>query len=43
MTRRHTPEQVITKVRQGQKMPNEGRPLIELVKELQVTEAAWYR
>jgi len=43
MTRRHTPEQVIAKVRQGQKMLNERRPLIEVVKELQVTEATWYR
>lgn len=43
MARRHTPEQVIAKVRQGQKMLNEGRLLIEVVKELQVTEATWYR
>jgi putative transposase len=41
MARRHTPEQVIAKVRQGQKMLNEGRR--EVVKELQVTEATWYR
>lgn len=43
MACRHTPEQVIAKVRQGQKMLNEGRPVIEVVKELQVTEATWYR
>jgi putative transposase len=43
MARRHTPEQVIAKVRQGQKMLNDGRPMIEVVKELQVTEATWYR
>lgn len=36
-------EQVIAKVRQGQKMPNTGQPLIEGVKELQVTETTWYR
>ena len=43
MARRHTPDQVIVKVRQGQKMLNDGRPMIEVIKELQVTEATWYR
>ncbi len=43
MARRHTPEQVIAKVRQGQKMLNDGRPMIEVIKELQITEATWYR
>lgn len=43
MARRHTPEQVIAKVRQGQKMLNDGRPVVEVIKELQVTEATWYR
>ncbi|MBG6226804.1 transposase-like protein [Arthrobacter sp. CAN_A2] len=43
MARRHTPDQVIAKVRQGQKMLNDGRPMIEVIKELQVTEATWYR
>lgn len=43
MARRHTPDQVIAKVRQGQKMLNDGKPMIEVIKELQVTEATWYR
>lgn len=43
MARRHTPDQVIAKVRQGQKMLNEGHPMIEVIKELQITEATWYR
>lgn len=43
MARRHTPDQVIAKVRQGQKMLNDGRPMIEIIKELQITEATWYR
>ncbi|MGP9662867.1 IS3 family transposase, partial [Arthrobacter sp. AOP36-C1-22] len=43
MARRHTPDQVIAKVRQGQRMLNEYRPLIEFLKELEVTEATWYR
>ena len=42
MARRHTPDQVIAKVRQGQKMLNEHPPLIEVLKELEVTEATWY-
>ncbi len=43
MARRHTPEQVIAKVRQGQKMLNDGRAMVEVIKDLQVTEATWYR
>ena len=43
MARRHTQDQVIAKVRQGQKMLNAGRPMIEVIKELQITEATWYR
>jgi putative transposase len=43
MARRRTPEQVIAKVRQGQKMLKDGRPMVEVIKELQVTEATWYR
>ena len=43
MARRHTPDQVIAKVRQGQKMLDDGRPMVEVIKELQVTEATWYR
>lgn len=41
--RRHTSEQVIAKARQGQKMLNDGRPMVAEIKELQVTEATWYR
>ena len=37
------PDQVVAKVRQGQKMLNDGKPMIEVIKELQVTEATWYR
>ncbi len=42
MARKHTPGQVIAKVRQGRKMLNDGRPMIEVIKELQITEATWY-
>lgn len=43
MARRFTPDQVIAEVRQGQKMLSDGRPMVEVIKELQVTEATWYR
>ncbi len=43
MVRRHTPDQVVAKVQLGQILLNEGRPVVEVVKELQVTEATWYR
>ena len=35
MARRHTPEQVIAEVRQGQKMLNNGHPMVEVIKEFQ--------
>lgn len=43
MARKHAPEQVIAKFLLGQKMLNNGSAMIEVVKELQVTEATWYR
>lgn len=43
MARRHTPEQVIVKVRLGQKMLNNGSTMVEDIKELEITEANWYR
>lgn len=43
MARRLTPDQVTAKARQGQKMLNEGHPMIEVIKKLQITEATWYR
>ena len=35
------PEQVFAKVRQGQKVLNDGQSMIEVVKELQITEATY--
>lgn len=43
MARRHTPDQVIVEVRKGQKLLNEGHPMIKVIRELQITEATWYR
>ena len=37
------PQPTLTRRGQGQKMLNDGRPMVEVIKELHVTEATWYR
>ena len=37
MARRHTRGRSLAKIRQGQKMPNDGRPMVEVTKELQIS------
>ena len=41
--RRHTPEQAVRKVREGERLLNEGRDLTELLRHLEVSEATWNR
>ena len=41
--RRHTPEQVIRKLAEGEKLLGEGRPLDEVVRHLEITESTWHR
>ena len=41
--RRHTPEQVIRKLAEGDKLLNEGKPLEEVVRHLEITESTWHR
>ena len=41
--RRHTPEQVIRKLREADKMLAEGRELPEVCKALEVSEATYHR
>lgn len=41
--RRHTPEQVIRKIRMGEKLLNEGKDLTELLRQLEISEATWHR
>jgi transposase-like protein len=41
--RRHTPEQVIRKLAEGDKLLNEGQPLEEVVRHLEITESTWHR
>ena len=41
--RRHTPEQIICKLREGEKLLGQGAQLPEVLKHLEITEATWYR
>ena len=40
---RHTPEQVVRKLREGERLLNEGKPLTEVLRHLEVSEATWNR
>jgi hypothetical protein len=41
--RRHTPEQIIRKVCEGEKLLGQDMELPEVLKHLEITEATWYR
>jgi putative transposase len=41
--RRHTPEQIIRKLAEGEKLLGEGKPIEEVVRHLEVTESTWHR
>ena len=41
--RRHTPEQIIRKLREADRLLGEGQELPEVVKELEVSEATYHR
>ena len=41
--RRHTPEQVIRKLAEGEKLLGEGRPIDEVARHLEITESTWHR
>ena len=41
--RRHTPEQAVRKVREGERLLNEGQDLTETLRTLEVSEATWNR
>ncbi len=40
---RHTPEQVVRKLREGERMLNEGTELVEVLRQLEISEATWNR
>ena len=41
--RRHTPEQIIRKLREGEKLLGKGQPLEAVCRHLEVSEATWHR
>ena len=40
---RHTPEQVVRKLREGERILNEGKDLTEVLRTLEISEATWNR
>ena len=41
--RRHTPEQVIRKLDEGEKLLAQGQSLAEVCRHLEITESTWHR
>jgi len=41
--RRHTPEQIIRKLAEGEKLLAEGKNLEEVSRHLEITESTWHR
>jgi len=41
--RRHTPEQVIRKLAEGEKLLAEGKNIDEVARHLEITESTWHR
>ena len=40
---RHTPEQVVRKLREGERLLNDGKDLADVLRHLQISEATWNR
>ena len=41
--RRHSPEQVIRKLAEGEKLLNRGEDIAEVCRQLEITESTWHR
>ncbi len=41
--RRHTPEQTVRKLREGEKLLNEGKGIDEVCKHVEVSAPTWHR
>ena len=39
----HTPEQIVRKLAEGEKLLNEGRDVAEVCRHLEITESTWHR
>ena len=40
---RHTPEQIVRKLREGERLLNDGKDLAEILRALEISEATWNR
>ena len=40
---RHTPEQAVRKVREGERLLNDGKDLAEMLRHLEISEQTWHR
>ncbi len=40
---RHTPEQAVRKIREGERLLNVGREFVEVLRQVEVSEATWNR
>jgi putative transposase len=40
---RHTPEQIVRKLREGERLLNEGQDITEVVRHLEIAESTWNR
>jgi putative transposase len=40
---RHTPDQAVRKVREGERLLNDGKDLAEILRALEISEATWNR
>jgi transposase-like protein len=41
--RRHTPEQIVRLLAEGEKLLGEGKPIDEVARHLEITESTWHR
>ena len=41
--RRHTPEQIIRKLAEGEKLPAQGQPIEDVAGHLEIAESTWHR
>jgi putative transposase len=41
--KRHTPEQIVRKLREGDRLLSEGKDLAEVLRHLEVSESSWNR
>jgi DNA-binding NarL/FixJ family response regulator len=41
--RKHTPEQIVRKLREGERLLGEGKELAEVAKALEISEATFHR